>query len=405
VKHLLIGGGLASFHAAKQIRKAGDEGSVLLVGEQPLPPYDLPPLSKEFLRGEKTVDDIIYETAEQLAGQKIDLLLGVRIDALDATAKTATLSNGETVAFEKALIATGGRPITLSFPGVDLAGVHYLRTAADAQAIREGAHNARRALVIGAGFIGLEVAASLTQLGLDVTVVEAAPRVWARFADEQLAGFIQDYCSARGVTFRTGELVTELRGDGRVDAAVTRSGQTIECDLVCIGVGILPNVELAEAAGLAVDNGIVVDAQMRTSHPDIYAAGDVVNYPDPASGKRRRVEHWGHAEYGGQIAGRNMAGGENAYDLLSYVWSDIFDLRLEFAGDETDHDRAILRGSPADASFMIVYMKGDLATAYFAVNTDVREFSMIRRAIRAKTNLAGREADLQNKQFNLRELF
>jgi NADPH-dependent 2,4-dienoyl-CoA reductase/sulfur reductase-like enzyme len=317
VKHLLIGGGLASFHAAKQIRKAGDDGSILLVSEQPLPPYDLPPLSKEFLRGEKTIDDIIYETVEQLTEQKVDLLLGVRVDALDTNAKTATLSNGETVAVEKALIATGGRPISLSIPGMDLAGVHYLRTAADAAAIVESAGSARRALVIGAGFIGLEVAASLTQRGLEVTVVEAAPHVWARFADEQLAGFIQDYCSERGVRFQTNELVTELKGDDRVQAAVTRSGQMIDCELVCIGVGILPNVELAQAAGLAVDNGIVVDAQMRTSHPDIYAAGDVVNYPDPASAKRRRVEHWGHAEYGGQIAGRNMAGGENAYDPSS----------------------------------------------------------------------------------------
>jgi 3-phenylpropionate/trans-cinnamate dioxygenase ferredoxin reductase subunit len=162
---------------------------------------------------------------------------------------------------------------------------------------------------------------------------------------------------------------------------------------------------LAEAAALTIDNGIVVDEYLRTSSPDIYAAGDVANYPDTIFGKRRRVEHWGHAEYGGQIAGRNMAGGENAYDLLSYVWSDIFDLHIEFAGDESEHEQALIRGSYEDGAFMIIYLKGGRATAYFALNTDVREFSMIRRAIRAKTDLAGREADLQNKQFNLRELF
>ena len=404
-KYLMIGAGLASFHAAKQARKSDPEGSILIVGEQPLPPYDLPPLSKEFLRGEKTTDDIIFESSEILAGQAIELLLGVRVTALDPASHTATLDNGERVRFGKALIATGGRPIELHIPGIELAGVHYLRTAADSESIALAAATGSKALVIGAGFIGLEVAASLRQRGCEVTVVETAPHIWARFADEKLAGFIQDYCSRRGVRFLTSEVVTELKGDLRVEQAVTRSGATLDCDLVVIGIGIVPNVELAQAAGLEVDNGIVVDAQMRTSHPDVYAAGDVVNFPDAAFDKRRRVEHWGHAEYGGQIAGRNMAGGENSYDLLSYVWSDIFDLHIEFAGDESEHEQALMRGSYADGSFMIIYLKGGRATAYFALNTDVREFSMIRRAIRARTDLTGREADLQDKQFNLRELF
>ena len=405
VKYLMIGGGLASFHAAKPARKADPNGTILIAGEQSLPPYDLPPLSKEFLRGEKTTDDLIYETAAKLAEQNIDLALGVHVEGLDATARTVMLSNGETVRFDKALIATGGRPIELRIPGVDLPGVSYLRTVTDAERISDAAGSARRAVVIGAGFIGLEVAASLTQRGIQVTVVEAAPHVWARFADAGLASFVQDYCAERGVKFLTNELVTELRGEGRVQQALTQSGETIECDLVCVGIGIVPNVELAQAAGLEVDNGIVVDERMRTSAPDIFAAGDVVNYPDAAFGKRRRVEHWGHAEYGGQIAGRNMAGGDNAYDLLSYVWSDIFDLHVEFAGDESEHDETLLRGGYDDGSFMIIYLKGSVATAYFAVNTDVREFSMIRRAIRAKTDVSGHKAQLQDKTFNLRELF
>ena len=404
VKYLLIGGGLASFHAAKQIRRADPEGSVLLVTTEPLPPYDLPPLSKEYLRGEKTTDELLYETATKLAEQKIDLALGVRAESLDAANKTAALSDGETVRFEKTLIATGGRPVSLPIPGTDLTGVHYLRTAADAAAIGQEAVLGKRALIIGGGFIGIEVAASVTKKGAVASVVEAMPHIWPRFADERLADYIQDYCGSRGVTFLTSEMVSELRGDGRVQSATTKSGQVIACDLVCIGVGIVPNVELAQAAGLTVDNGVVVDEQLRTSHPDIYAAGDVVNYFDPVFNKRRRVEHWGHAEYSGQVAGRNMAGGENTYDFLSYVWSDIFDLRLEFAGDESEHDRILLRGRMEDDSFVQLFLKENALTAYFSVNSNMREFIALRRLIRTRKDLTSRDTDLINKDFNLREL-
>ena len=199
-------------------------------------------------------------------------------------------------------------------------------------------------------------------------------------------------------------MVSELRGDGRVQFATTKSGQVIACDLVCIGVGIVPNVELAQAADLTVDNGVVVDEQLRTSHLDIYAAGDVINYFDPVFNKRRRVEHWGHAEYSGQVAGRNMVGGENTYDFLSYVWSDIFDLHLEFAGDESEHDRILLRGRMEDDSFVQLFLKENALTAYFSVNSEMREFIALRRLIRTRKDLTGRDADLINKDFNLREL-
>lgn len=405
VKYLLIGGGLASFHAAKQIRKADPEGSILLVTDEPVPPYDRPPLTKEFLRGEKTVEDLLYEKAETLAEQSIDLALGARVEGLDAGTKTATVAGGEVVSFEKALLATGGRPVQLPLAGVNLAGVHYLRSIADTQGIASDAVSGRKVVMVGGGFIGLEAAASLTQRGLDVTVIEAMPHIWARFADDRLAGFIQDYCRARGVKFLTNETVAVLQGEDRVQAAVLGSGAVVDCDLVCIGVGIRPNVELAEMAGLECSNGIVVDEHMRTSHPDIYAAGDVINFPDATFAKRRRVEHWGHAEYSGQIAGRNMAGdGSEKYDLLSYVWSDIFDLRLEFAGDESDADTVLVRGNMADAKFMVLYLREGVMTAYFAVNTETREFSVARRLVRARKNVAGRETDIENPAFSLREL-
>lgn len=404
VDYLLIGGGMACFHAAKQMRRVGAQGSILIAGEEPLPPYDRPPLSKELLRGEKTTVDIVYESPEKLAEQGIDLLTACRVERLDAEGRRAFLADGDSIRFGKALIATGGRPVRLDLPGGDLPGVFYLRTAADAEAIAAAARMARSAVVVGGGFIGLEVAASLTQRGLQVTVVEALPHIWARFADARLAGFFQDYCSARGVRFLTGETITEIRGSDRPSAVVTRSGATLDCQLVCIGVGIRPNVELAQEAGLAVENGIVVDEFMRSSHPDIYAAGDVCNFPDPIAGKRRRVEHWGHAEYSGQIAGRNMSGDSAPYDFLSYVWSDIFDLRLEAAGDESERDQVVLRGSFADGRFSYLYLKQGVMTAYFSVNSNVREFSVFRRLIRARKDLRGSEAVLADPNADLRSL-
>jgi 3-phenylpropionate/trans-cinnamate dioxygenase ferredoxin reductase component len=404
VKYLLIGGGLASYHAAKQIRRVDADGSVLLVSEESLPPYDRPPLSKEYLRGEKPTEALLYDAASALAEQNIELALQTRAESLNASDKIITLSDGETVRFEKALIATGGAPIRLSIPGSSLTGIHYLRTAEDAGAIGSEAADGKRAVVVGAGFIGLEVAASLNQRGVQVTVIEALPHIWARFADESLARFVQDYCAARGITFLTTDAAAEFRGGNRVEAVVTRSGEVIDCDFVCVGVGIRPNVGLAQEAGLDVDDGIVADDRLRTSNPDIYAAGDVVSYPDSVFGKRRRVEHWGHAEYSGQVAGRNMAGADEAYSFLSYVWSDIFDLHLEFAGDESEHDTKLLRGKLEDSSFIVIYMKKGAVTAYFAVNTEAREFSSLRRLILAHKDLTGREADLTNREFNLRGL-
>jgi 3-phenylpropionate/trans-cinnamate dioxygenase ferredoxin reductase component len=404
VRYLLIGGGVASYNAAKQIRRADSDGSILMACEELVPPYDRPPLSKEYLRGEKSFTDLAYESIDDLEAANIDLALGASVESINAAARTARDSTGRTVHFEKALIATGGRPVRLNLPGADLTGVHYLRTVADTDGIAAEAEAGRRAVIVGGGFIGVELAASLTQRGLSVTVIEALPRIWQRFAEEQLSSYIQRYCSDRGVVFRTETSVAALEGDGRVSAVVTVAGESLPAGLVCIGVGIRPNVELASAAGLALDNGIVVDEFLRSSDPNIYAAGDVINYFDAIAGKRRRVEHWGHAEYSGQVAGKNMAGASVKYDFLSYVWSDIFDLHLEFAGDESDHDMVVQRGSLDDRTFEILYLKEDRLSAFYGINTSDRDLGSLRRLIQTKRDLTGRDADLQNPEFNLRGL-
>lgn len=403
-KYLLIGGGLASNRAAKQLRKADADGSITLIGEESYVPYDRPPLSKEFLRGEKSKDAILLDPEQYFRDHAIDLVLGVAVQQLDLANKSAVLANGEPIAFEKALIATGGRPIRLKLPGGDLPGVHYLRTLDDSAAIRSEAGPGKRAVFIGAGFIGMEVAASLTQLGVQVTVIEAQPHIWARFADATLAGFFQAYAADKGVTFHTNEMVAEIRGTDRPAAVITRSGTEISCDFVCVGVGIVPNVELARQAGLEVDNGVVVNEYLQTSHPDVYAAGDAANYLDPVFGKRRRVEHWGHAEYCGTLAGQNMAGANKKYDLLTYVWSDIFDLHLQFAGDETEHDQVLLRGRFEDKSFTVLFLKQKVLTAYFAVNTGAKDFLALQRLIRGKQDISGKETQLQDSAVPVKSL-
>ncbi|MFQ5911979.1 MAG: NAD(P)/FAD-dependent oxidoreductase [Nitrospinota bacterium] len=403
-KYLLIGGGLASSEAAKQLREADPEGSITLVSEEPYVPYDRPPLSKEFLRGEKPQEQVFFDPEQSFRDRGIDLILGAAVQEQDLKTKAATLTNGEVLQFEKALIATGGRPIRLNIPGADLPGVQYLRSLDDSAAIAAEAGPGKRAAIIGAGFIGMEAAASLTQRGVQVNVIEALPHIWARFADATLAGFFESYCTEKGITFHTGETVTEIRGDARASSVLTQSGKELPCDFVCIAIGIVPNVELAQRAGLQVDNGVVVNECLQSSHPDVYAAGDVANYPDPVFGKRRRVEHWGHAEYCGQLAGQNMAGANNPYNLLTYVWSDIFDLHLEFAGDESEYDRVIVRGRLEEKSFTVFYLKENALRAYFAINTGSKEFLTFQRLIRRGIDLTGKEAQLEDPSFVVKEL-
>lgn len=402
VKYLLIGGGVGTFNAAKRIRKADPGARILLVSDERIPPYDLPPLSKEFLRGVKSEADITYESPEALRESGVDLKLSTRVVKLDAGKRVAELDNGEQVQYEKAFISTGARVVKLPVPGADLPGVHYLRTVDDTVGLSKDCLPGRKAVIIGAGFIGLEAAASMVKLGMDVTVVEAMPRIWPRFADEMLASHVQTFLEKNGVKFRLGEMVSELRGGVRVETVLTASGSSIPADVVCVGIGVRPNIELAQEAGLKIDNGIWVDDHMRTSDPNIYAGGDVVNYPDPITGKRRRAEHWGHAEYCGQIAGMNMSGGDSKYDFVSYVWSDIFDMHLEAAGDEAEYDEIVLRGEMESGSFLMLYLHNGHLSAYTSVNSDPKEFTTLRRLIRGKQNLAARVDELKNPEINLR---
>jgi NADPH-dependent 2,4-dienoyl-CoA reductase/sulfur reductase-like enzyme len=403
--YVVIGGGLAALRGAEQLRRSDDAAEIVMLSEEPVPPYDRPPLSKEYLRGDWDLTRITLAQPTALAEQRIELRVGARVEAIDRAHRTVRVAGGQTQRYDKLLYATGGRIRPLDLPGATLEGVHYLRTLADADALRAEARAGRRAVIIGAGFIGVEVAASLTKLGCSVTVLEVAPYIWSRFLDERLARHIQRYCEGHGVTFLTGAAPTAISGAGGRVRSVTIGGAQLPADLVCIGVGILPNVELAQAAGLTVNNGVVTDEYMETSDPDIYAAGDVVNYPDPIFRKRRRVEHWGHAEYTGMLAAQNMTGERKPYELLSYVWSDVFDLHLEFAGEEIDYEQLGVRGVLEENSFTVLYLKGGALQAYLGVNAPPREFRVLQRLIRERTPVQAKLDGLLDRAADLRTLF
>lgn len=402
-RYLIIGGGIAGVRAAEQLRRQDAAAEITIVSDDPHLPYDHPPLSKEVLRGDWPLEKADLHPAEFYREQHIALRLGVAAQRIDPSGKTVSLADTLSVPYDKLLIATGSRPRRLTIPGADIPGVHYFRTLADCLALREAIRAGGRAVVIGAGFIGMEVAASLAQSGVKVTVLEVAPYIWGRFLDEALARYFQGYCESRGIIFKTGVAPEEILGKDRA-TGVSAAGIEYPCDVVCAGIGVAPNTEVAEAAGLVVADGIVVNEYLETSAADVYAAGDAVRYYDPIFEKRRRVEHWGNAEYTGLLAAQNMAGQRAPYGLLSYVWSDIFDLHIEFTGEEKDYDSLLVRGNLQDNSFIVLYLKERRLRAYLAVNAAQRDFLPLQRMIRRRVDLSGKQAQLADTAVELRSL-
>jgi NADPH-dependent 2,4-dienoyl-CoA reductase/sulfur reductase-like enzyme len=388
---LLIGGGVGAYNAAKRLRRKAPDAHIVMLSRDSMAPYHLPPLSKEVIRGELRLEELPYPSLESMGLRGIDLHLDAEVVELDPTAKVMQTRAGTSYRFDKALLATGSSPVELALPGAHLDQVFYLRSAADAAGIARQARSARSAVVVGAGFIGVELAASLQSVGVAVTLIEATDRIWPRLADAGLAAFVAARCEAEGIVLRMEQRVTAILGEDRVVGVQTASGDVIDCDFVCIGVGARPNTELALRAGIACGNGIIVDEHMRTSSPDIFAIGDVACYPDPYLGESHRAEHWGHAEYSGQIAAMNMLGQPTPYDFLNYVWSDVFDLHIEAAGHHQGYDRIIVRGAPESHRFTHLYLRENRLIAYTSINGDQGEFPAYRRLIKARKSIANPE--------------
>jgi 3-phenylpropionate/trans-cinnamate dioxygenase ferredoxin reductase component len=358
VDFLLVGGGMASAHCAAELRKRGAEGSVLLAGREPEPPYERPPLSKEYMRGEASREDAHVNPARWYEENGVELLTGINVMSLDAVARTARLQGGEEVAFGKALIATGAMVNILRVEGAENEGVHYLRAFGNSEAIRADAEAAEHVVLIGGSYIGTEVAASLTAKGVKCTIVMMEDVALSRTFGEAAGRWFQQKLEDHGVTVHGGEELEAFEGDGRVKAVLTKSGRAIECDAVVVGAGVRADAMLAQRAGLAVEDGILCDSKLQTSAEDVYAAGDCCSYDSVVHGRRLRIEHWDVAMQQGMHAARNMLGEDRDYDVVPYFFSDLADWSsLEYVGPAYEWDEEIWRGDREAGEFSVWYLK------------------------------------------------
>lgn len=368
-KVVILGAGHAGGSAAGFLRQYGFEGPIVLVGDEPLAPYQRPPLSKAWLKGEANAEDLMLKEDDWYAESNIRLLLGVTATRIDRTAKTVTLSNGETIPYDYLVIATGARARKLPIPGADLEGVLELRTAADAEALKAALGPGKRLAVVGGGYVGLEAAASARALGAEAVIIEREARVLARVACEPLSAFFQDYHGRHGVTFELSADVEGFEGEGgHITGVRLAGGRVIACDAALVGVGAVPNDEIARDAGLECANGVVVDLEARTADPVIFAIGDVTHRPLPLYNRQFRLESVPNAlEQAKQVACA-IAGRPQPNPEVPWFWSDQYDLKLQIAGLPFDADQVLVRGDPAGAKFAVFHLKGDQLQAVEAVN-------------------------------------
>jgi 3-phenylpropionate/trans-cinnamate dioxygenase ferredoxin reductase subunit len=359
VDFLLVGGGMASAHCAAELRRRGAEGSILLVGREPEPPYERPPLSKEYLRGDAGRADAYVNPPSWYEENAVKLLSGRNVMSLDLAARTAKIQGGEEVVFGKALLATGAMVNILRVEGAENEGIHYLRAFGNSDAIRTDAEAAGHVVLIGGSYIGTEVAASLTAKGVECTIVMMEDMALSRTFGEDAGRWFQGLIESKGVTVHGGEELEAFEGDGRVKAVVTKSGLAIECDAVVVGAGVRADAMLAQRAGLEVENGILCDSKLQTSAEGIYAAGDCCSYDSVVHGRRLRVEHWDVAMQQGLHAAGNMLGDDRDYDVVPYFFSDLADwASLEYVGPAHEWDEEVWRGDPDAGEFSVWYLKG-----------------------------------------------
>ena len=381
---VIIGAGHAGGTAAALLRQFGFEGSITLVGDEPLAPYQRPPLSKAWLKGEADADSLALKPDSFYAEANIDLVLGARATKIDRAARTVTLSDGRSLVYDHLIIATGARARPLPIPGADLAGVMSLRSAADAELLKSALGPGTRLAVIGGGYIGLEAAASARALGGDAVIVEREPRILARVACETLSDFFTAYHQARGVTFVVDASVEAFEGDaGHVTAVRLADGAVIACDAALVGIGAIPNDDLARDAGLDCTGGIVVDEQSRTSDPAIFAIGDVTHRPLARYGRMFRLESVANALEQARQAASVIAGRPVPPHEVTWNWSDQYDIKYQFAGLPFDVDSIVVRGDPATAKFAVFHLAGDVIQAVEAVNAPA-EFMGGRQLIASK---------------------
>ena len=371
---IIVGASLAGAKAAEELRTQGFDGRVVLVGSEPDRPYERPPLTKDYLRGESEREKAYVHEQSFYAEHEIELLTDTTVTAIDPGGSLVRLADDRELAYDRLLLTTGAEPRRITIPGADLDGVHYLRTLADCDLLRERLDAGGRVVVVGCGWIGSEFAASARQRGLEVTVVDPLALPNERIFGREIGTFYRDVHAAHGVQLLLGEGVESFRGDGAVREVHTAGGRAIECDFVVVGIGVVPRAALAGDAGLDVDNGILVDEKLQTSAPNVFAAGDVANAQHPFFGQRIRVEHWSNALNQGPAAARAMLGEAVSYDRIPYFFSDQYDVGMEYSGFAPEWDEVVVRGDRAGGEFIAFWLGDGRVLAGMNINVwDVNE--------------------------------
>jgi 3-phenylpropionate/trans-cinnamate dioxygenase ferredoxin reductase subunit len=394
---VIVGGGRAAASLIDAYREAGGDALITVVSEDEQPPYNRPPLSKGVLRGEMEPNAALVHTAEEYDDLAVELRLDTTVESIDTDAHAVAIADGETIPYGTLVIASGSRPRTLAVPGADLPAVHTFRTLADAVAVKEEASEARKAVVVGGSFIGSEVAASLSMLGLEVSIVEMGDRLVPALASPELSEQVAELYREHGVELALGEQIEEFNANGLMLTGVrTASGLTIEAFLAVVGVGVVPNVDFLDGSGLELDNGIVVDDHFRASVADVYAIGDVAHFDDVIVGRRRRIEHWSAADSQGAYLGRNLAGGRAGYEAVSAFFTKMFDLQLQLLGDTEGADEVVLRGSIAERNLLGFYLREERLIAAVVVGQAGDMVEELKALLREKPPVSDRSR-LANK--------
>ena len=378
---VIVGAGHGAGQLVASLRQKKYAGQIVLIGEEPWLPYQRPPLSKKFLAGELAAERLYVKPETFYSDPAITVRLNARVESFDPDNRRITLSDGESLAYSDLVLATGSRVRKLSIPGSDLNGIHYLRNIEDVNAIRRGLENTRRLVVVGAGYIGLEVAAVARQMGHAVTVLEMAGRVMSRVVSEPVSAFYEGLHAASGVNLRLGTGLAAFAGEaGAVTGVETADGDLLPADQVIVGVGILPNTELAAQAGLAIDDGIVVDEHCRTGNPHVYAIGDCTAHPSKVYGRRLRLESVQNALEQAKVTAANICGENAVYDQVPWFWSDQYDVKLQIVGLSQGFDSTVQRGDQANRSFSCVYLLDGRIIAIDAINAP-KDFMQAKKLI------------------------
>ncbi len=387
---VIVGAGHGGAQAAIALRKEGYAGTVLLIGSERQLPYDRPPLSKEYLAREKPFERIVMRPEQFWADKEVELLLGAAVTKVDAQERRLTLDDGGTVCFGKLIWAAGGNPRRLTCEGADLQGVHSIRNKADIDAVMAQLDaGARKVVVIGGGYIGLEAAAVLRKLGCEVTVIEALDRVLARVAGEDLSRFFEEEHRRQGVDLRLGAKVDRIQGSGtRVTRVKLADGEVVACDLVIAGIGIVPSAQVLADAGVRAPNGVAVDEYCRTSLPNVYAIGDLALHANSfADGAMIRLESVQNANDRANTVAKDLCGNPAAYTATPWFWSNQYDLKLQTVGLSIGHDQTVLRGDPATRSFSVIYLKAGQVRALDCVNA-MKDYVQGRKLVEARAEIA-----------------